>query len=396
MLGTVTSVDRRLGVTRSATSRGLGLAGALAVAAAVAAVAGADRWVVVHLFVAGAGSVAVSAAAVHLAVTWSGAPAPPAWASGLQRWVLAVGVVTVVIARPADADAAVVAGATAVAAGLTGLTAILVQSTLRARQQRYRTQVWSYAVASAVGCGGVVLGGLLATGHAADHLWRVHPVVMVWGFIGTVVVATLPTFAATTLRMKPSPRLSQPRLAAVVAAFVGGTGLATVAAWADATTLGAAGLGVVAAALFAVALLLPRPTRRSFDYSGPRGVGIGAATTWWIGVTVWAAARVAGGEWPTGGRPLVALVIGGLGQLVWAAVAYFAPVLRAGGPDRLAQGFALMRSWISLAAWNAAAVAAAAGAGSLAAGLVAVVVVDSACRVALLLRPAQPSTGSVA
>jgi hypothetical protein len=303
----------------------------------------------------------------------------------VQRWLLAAGVVTVVLARPRGADVAVLAGGVAAAAGLVGLSVLLVQSAFRSRQQRYRVQVWSYATASAFGGGGIVVGALLASGHGAAVLSHVHPIVMIWGFVGLVVITTLPTFAATTLRMKPSPLLSQPRLGATAGAYVAGIAVATVGAATDTSAVGAAGLGLAAIALLVCAVMLPRPTRRAVDYSGPRGVGIGAATVWWIAVTIWVAAEVASGSWPTGARPIVVLILGGMLQMIWAAVAYFAPVLRGGGPGPLTEGFAVMRSWVSLAAFNAAALGAALGAGTLAAVLLGIVVVDTAWRIGRLL-----------
>jgi len=383
--------DRRVGETRAATARGLLLAGAFAVATVVVAIVGRGRWEVVHLAVAGGGSLVVSAAALHLALTWSGAPAPPRWASEAQRWLLALGVAVAVLARPRGADGWVLAGAVTASAGFAALAVLLVLAAARARQQRYRVQTWSYAVAALWGAVGVVLGGLLATGHGAEALWRVHPVVMLWGFIGTVVVATLPTFAATTLRMKPSPLLTQQRLGVAVATFVCGLVVAVTGGAVDRSALGAVGLGLAALGLATSWLLMPRPDRRAFDYAGPRGLGIAAGALWWVVVTGWVSAEVGGGTWPTAGPALAALLVGGLAQMLWAGIAYLAPVLRAGGPERLSAGFALMRSWIGLIALNAAGVAVAVGSGVAAAVLVGVAALDTAWRVARLVLTPPPT-----
>ncbi|HRD99682.1 MAG TPA: hypothetical protein PLV68_00185, partial [Ilumatobacteraceae bacterium] len=60
---------------------------------------------------------------------------------------------------------------------------------------------------------------------------------------------------------------------------------------------------------------------------------------------------------------LQALVIGGFAQILVASLAYLGPVLRGGGHRRLSAGFAITRSWTSLAAGNAAALAALTGSG---------------------------------
>ncbi len=363
------------------------LAGSLAVAAAVAAGWGAGRWVVIHLALAGGGSVAISAAALHLAVTWSGAPAPPDWATHAQRWLLAMGVVAAVLGRSTGQDGVLLAGTAATALGFVTLAVLLASSTRSARQQRYRVQVWSYVVSAVFGGAGVAAGGLLATGHHVAPLHRAHPLVMVWGFVGIVVTATLPTFTATTLRMKPSPLLTPSRLAGVVAVHASGVALAAGGAASGRLELGATGLVLVATALVATVALLPRPTRRAFAYAGPRGVGIGTAAAWWIGTTAHAAVTLSSSGWPTGGRAVVVLLIGGVAQLLWAAIGYFAPVLRGGGPERLTEGFRIMRSWTALIALNLAAATASAGGGTPTGVLVAIAAADTTWRTARLLGP---------
>ena len=77
------------------------------------------------------------------------------------------------------------------------------------------------------------------------------------------------------------------------------------------------------------------------------------------------------------------LVIAGYGQILWGSVAYLLPMLRGGGHERLAEGFATTRSWLGLAAANAAGLSAA---GSLpmpvTAAAVGVWVLDSGWRAA--------------
>lgn len=77
---------------------------------------------------------------------------------------------------------------------------------------------------------------------------------------------------------------------------------------------------------------------------------------WWIAMTIALAVVIVR---DTNDRPVLqALVIGGFAQILVASLAYLGPVLRGGGHRRLAAGFAVTRSWPSLVAGNAAAVAA--------------------------------------
>ena len=82
---------------------------------------------------------------------------------------------------------------------------------------------------------------------------------------------------------------------------------------------------------------------------------------------------------------LRALVIGGLAQILVASLAYLGPVLRGGGHRMLTAGFALTRSWISLAAGNVAAVAALAEQRTVLAVAMVVWLVDIATRTILLV-----------
>jgi hypothetical protein len=84
-----------------------------------------------------------------------------------------------------------------------------------------------------------------------------------------------------------------------------------------------------------------------------------------------------------GDRWLVVLVVAGYGQILWGSLAYLLPMLRGGGHARLSEGFASTRSWLGLAAANAAGLSAAAAApGRVTALLVAVWVIDSGWRAA--------------
>jgi hypothetical protein len=109
----------------------------------------------------------------------------------------------------------------------------------------------------------------------------------------------------------------------------------------------------------------------------------------WLGGLWWAAAVAASALDAAAGREvfvdrwLVVLVVAGYAQVLWGSLAYLLPMLRGGGPERLAEGFASTRSWTGLAAANVAGLAAAtARPAAVTAVPIAVWVLDSAWRAA--------------
>jgi hypothetical protein len=84
-----------------------------------------------------------------------------------------------------------------------------------------------------------------------------------------------------------------------------------------------------------------------------------------------------------GDRWLVVLVVAGYAQILWGSLAYLLPMLRGGGHEHLSEGFATTRSWLGLAAANAAGLTAAlALPAATTAAAVTVWILDSAWRAA--------------
>ena len=79
---------------------------------------------------------------------------------------------------------------------------------------------------------------------------------------------------------------------------------------------------------------------------------------------------------------LFVLVLAGYGQILWGSLAYLLPMLRGGGHERLAEGFARTRSWTGFVAVNVTGFALLASASALLAAAVAVWVLDAAARAA--------------
>ena len=89
----------------------LAIAVLFVIAAPVAAIAPhrTGAWLPLHLFLVGGLLSAISGVTLLLAVTWSAAPAPRPSHAAVQRWLLALGVVGLTVARELDAPTAVLA-----------------------------------------------------------------------------------------------------------------------------------------------------------------------------------------------------------------------------------------------------------------------------------------------
>lgn len=365
------------------------LAVAFAVAAAVLALVPADtgRWLPLHLFLAGTLVLAISGASQLFAVTWSAGPAPPGAAVAAQRWAVAAGAAGIVAVRELDGPtwALALAGAVFVT-GQVALMALLAGIVRAGVQRRFDVPLAWYVAALVCGVAAAALGLELAGGEGGVR--GAHVTLNLLGLVGLVIGGTLPFFAATEARTRMSPRATARRLAALLAwqlaaVATAAAGLATARPTTATVGLGAYGLG-----LGALTLLLPTVGRKQLRWAGPRLVQLFAGLAWWIGAVASAAVGAAGGGTPFSGDAVVVLVVAGYGQILWASLAYLLPVLRGGGHERLSAGFATTRSWPALAGANLAGGALLAGAGSLAAALTGVWVVDAAVRVVRLQRAA--------
>ncbi|MFP3908127.1 MAG: hypothetical protein ACLFWR_13945, partial [Acidimicrobiales bacterium] len=177
------------------------LAGLFVVTAAVVALAaGSQRWwMALHLLLLGGVLSAISATTQLFAITWSAATPPPPRLVVTQRWLLATGVVTLVIGQEVDsAPWVVAAGGAAILVAL----ALLAQLLLRIRRtvviDRFLPSIDGYLLAVALGLAGSGLGLVLALDGPIDQVAArdAHTLVNVFGLVGVVVAATLPTFFA--------------------------------------------------------------------------------------------------------------------------------------------------------------------------------------------------------
>ncbi len=333
---------------------------------------------------------AISTVSLYLTTTWSAAPAPADAVVVAQRVLVGAGAAGIGFGRELDAPVPLLAtSGTAFLGGLMLLAAVLVRTARVGVQRRYDVAVAAYVAALAAGAVGVGFGvAMVIDGHSAA-LRGAHIALNVLGLVGVVIVGTLPFFAATVGRSKMSSRARPRRLGALVAVQVTATALAATALATTMRGLAAFALGVYAAGVVGTLAFVPRPTRRQLRWAGPRVIALWAGCAWWA-LAVGAMARAVATGHPFGdGSWLAVLVVAGYAQILWGALAYLLPVVRGGGHERLAAGFATTRSWFGLGAANVVNATLALCAPVVAATAVALWAIDTAVRTAAIgsLRP---------
>jgi hypothetical protein len=362
---------------------------AFTVAAPTTAPAGGSTWLSLHLFLVGGVLTAIAAATQLLAVTWSASPAPPDRLVAAQRWALAGGAVAVAAGREAGLDPVAGAGGASVGVGIALLAASLASIRRSGRNDRFRPAIDGYLAALACAGAGVGLGVWLALTEpslAWLDVRSAHVTLNLFGLVVVVIAATLPAFVATQARTKMHPRATPRNQRAVLGVLVAAVLVTAGAQLAGDARVAATGRVGIVAGLVGVATLLPRIGRRQLRWAGPRLVQLTAGLAWLIGATTaLVASDLDGRAAPLG--LLAALAVGGVAQILVASLAYLAPVLRAGGHERLTAGFAATRSWTSLAAGNVAAILLVVGAHGPALALLAAWAAELVVRAAQLARP---------
>lgn len=371
----------------------LGLAAAFMATAAVVAVAGgADRqWMALHLLLVGGVLSAISATTQMFAITWSAAPPPPGLLVALQRWVLALGAIALVSGRETDLTGLAGAGGSAVILALLLLAHLLAHIRSRVVVGRHLATIDGYLLAVVVGVAGLTLGLWMAVGSPSDpaRILDAHTTLNLFGLVGLVVAATVPSFIATQARTKMNRRYRPVRARVVLGAMAGGVVLAAAGMATGRTGLAAFGLVVLLGSMVATGALLPRLGRRQWSWAGPRLAQVVAALAWWVVAVVWALVAV---NDPARGtqRVWLVLAVGGIAQLVIGSLAYLGPIMRGREHRGQLRAFAICRSWLSLVAGNLAAVAVAAGWWTFAAVALAVWLVDFVVRAVLLVVLVRP------
>jgi nitrite reductase (NO-forming) len=197
----------------------------------------------------------------------------------------------------------------------------------------------------------------MAVGTPSADLRAAHVTLNLLGLVGLVIGGTMPYFAATVGRSRMAPHATRRRLTGSVCWQASTLALAVVGLGAGVRSLAVAGLVGYAAGVVGVLWLLPRPTRRQLEWAGPRLLALWAGGAWWATAVLASAADASRrGAVVFGDRWLLVLAVAAYAQILWGSLAYLLPMLRGGGHERLAEGFATTRSWVGLAAANVAGV----------------------------------------
>lgn len=338
----------------------LTIAVGFATAAPVAALFPHDTgaWLPLHLFLVGGLFSAIVGGTQMLAVTWSAAPAPADRVTWIQRWLIVIGVVAVAAGRETDSRALMGAGGLAIVMVVVLAVVSLTRIRSAALTDRFHPAIDAYVIAFVWAFLGIVAGVTLAidpTGTWWFRLRAAHVAVNVFGFVGVVVAATLPFFVATQARMKMSRRATSLRLRAVSIWLVVAVVATVIGHLGAVPELSGTGYMAYAIGLCFVVAHLPPVRGRQIRWAGPRLLQLGTGVAWWAAGSV-ALALDEFGASVDRSAVLGVIVVGGFAQIFVASLAYFGPVLRGGGPQCLTAGFAVTRSWLSLAMGNAAAV----------------------------------------
>ena len=275
---------------------------------------------------------AISAASLLFAVTWSAGPAPTDRQATIQRWCIAVGGAGVALTRAAGAPGWVVAAFGAVfGVGLAVLAALLVDAVRRGSKRRFDVAVGAYVAALTSGLAGVGFGVAIVLGQGSPHLRDGHVVANLLGLVGLVVGGTLPYFAATVGRSRMAPGAT-PRALGAITAWQASMVAIVLASLAFEVRSGAV-LGLVGyvVGVGAVMSRMPRVGPSELDRSGPRLIALWAGGAWWATAVAATAADVGAGRPALHGRWLLVLVLAGYAQVLWGSLAYLLPMLAAAG-----------------------------------------------------------------
>ncbi|MFE1311904.1 multicopper oxidase domain-containing protein [Streptomyces sp. NPDC058755] len=311
------------------------------------------RWLAIHLFLLGAATTAIVVWSEHFAVALLHARRPDQRWSDARLVAVNLAVAGVLTGVWADQPAMTGAACALLVGAITAHLVVLVRMGRGALGGRLTPVVGFYRVAAGAMIAGVVLGGLLATGHtgpgqyAGLRLAHIH--VMLLGWIGLPVLGTLFMLWPTVLGVRMAERTT--RVAPWVLRLTGSGLLITVAAsavgrrWATLAGVAAYAIGV------AVAMeLFVRTVRGRRPVSG--------AAAWMLGAAAgWLCAGVAADAGILAARPLAeageavrslvpVLLIGFVAQVLMGALTYLLPIVLAAGPkERAALRAVLERGW---------------------------------------------------
>lgn len=325
--------------------------------ALVVAMRGGSWWGPMHAFLAGTLLLAISGASQMFTITWASAQPPAPGLAAAQRWAVTLGVGAALVGMATETSWLVGVGAVVALSGLVLLAMSLLGAVRRSLLRRFDLSARFYLLALVAGVVGITLGGIMGSGLAGDwhsRLRLVHSHLNLVGLVGMTVVGTLPTILPTFAHHRAvsgREAVAGWWLALVaMAAVVGGVEAGEPMVGAG-TLLAGVSLGLILGGV------LVRLGKRGLK----GGLSYGQVAIGSVWLLAWA--LVDGVRLLTSGAPDPyptwngAVVLAGLGQILFGSLAYLVPVL-AGAPPRLGRNLTRMteRPWLPLLLANLAGV----------------------------------------
>lgn len=317
----------------------LWLAAAVVVAVAHRFIPTAE-WLMVHLLMLGGVTTAILIWSAHFTEALRRRPLPTGKpGQAVRLGVHSIGALAVVIGIAAPLPTLVIVGGALVGAVALWHAGEIALAARGALSNRLGWSTWAYAGAAVSMAVGVVFGVLLARGTVAvdgtARLYLAHVSLMMLGWVGLTVMATLITLWPTVLAVRlPDGAVHLGRfglilMGAGLAASATAASLDVRTAYAAAIALVALGIGVAAWPMVMAARVRPPATGAALH--------LAAAVAWLAGATLtWAIFVATASGWEQAqlrmGGVVAALVAGGAAQVLLGALTHLFPMVLGGGP----------------------------------------------------------------
>lgn len=295
-------------------------------------------WLPLHLFAAGAVTIAICGNEQVFALGLTAAPPPPATAVVAQYVLVNAGAALVAAGVTSGTRAVTAVGGAAFAGAIVLVGALLARARLLAKNPRYGSILALYACAIAAVLAGAVIGALLATGAIHDaNTWlalrRAHMIVNVLGWASIPVVATFPTILPAMFRAR-APWWPGTAVAVVLPV---GIALAAAGLALDVRALAAVGGVLIACAALAPAWIAVRTMLIRRRHAAAGGAWHLACAALWFGAgSVWLATTLARGGAAFDARAKtfeIVFLAGWVGQSLLGAWLWLFATQRPGAPD---------------------------------------------------------------
>ncbi len=316
----------------------------------------AGRWLPLHLFFTGTLLLAISGATQLFSVAWSAAQPPSQILVNIQRGSIIVGSLGLATSRALIWPSSLTAiFGTLLTLGIVFLIYLLHTIHKRAIQRRFRGVYFSYVIALSCGLLGTVFGSLLVEGHITsgyEQLRDAHLIINLWGLIGLIIGATLPSFVATQARMKMSKRATPNMHLYMTSLMLAGLVICVTGTSFSNPLSAVLGMSIYAGGIIGFIFLLPRVGKKQFKWAGPRMFMLLTGAAWWLLSSFILIIQLYQGSIITGTYVVPMLILGAYGQILIGSLAYFAPILTAKTPDMRTKNLQHTRAWPTYFAWN--------------------------------------------